>query len=385
MNSTLAPSVRMFRSLEELAYRACEWNTLVQECETNTIYQTFEWHASWLSAFGHRVEPLILVVEEGEALVGIAPLMCTRRWFWGRVRRVIEFIGTNASGNCDLIVKRTHPMVRSLLLDWLIDHRELWDALDLMDIPGESGTLEIAQSYFRQRGLRTVTRFIYEAPTRILHDHWADWRVTRTPNLRWQRNRLRRQGCCEFERFATCDAISPFLEEFFELHIRRRQITPMPSVFKDEAYKTFYRNMVRKLAEKNQIIFYVELLNETPIALGITLEYANRVIVYQHTFDLDYERFSPGTLLVMHMLDDAVERGQGEFDLAAGEQLYKYRITNHARSLYALRVFQHLADYSRMRVILGFKDQLSRSPRALALARRMTNRLGIAPQVNTLR
>ena len=109
MNSTLAPSVRMFRSLEELADRACEWNTLVQECETNTIYQTFEWHASWLSAFGHRVEPLILVVEEGEALVGIAPLMCTRRWFWGRVRRVIEFIGTNASGNWESLV--VSPMI----------------------------------------------------------------------------------------------------------------------------------------------------------------------------------------------------------------------------------------------------------------------------------
>jgi CelD/BcsL family acetyltransferase involved in cellulose biosynthesis len=143
--------------------------------------------------------------------------------------------------------------------------------------------------------------------------------------------------------------------------------------------------MVRKLAVKDQVVFLVEFLNRVPIALGITLEYANRSIAYQHTFDLDYERFSPGTMLVMHMLDDAVERGVGEFDLAAGEQLYKYRITNHARSLYALRVFQHLADYGRMRVILGFKDQISRSPHALALARRMTNRLGIAPQVSTLR
>jgi hypothetical protein len=267
----------------------------------------------------------------------------------------------------------------------LMDHRDAWDALDWMDIHGGSDTLEVAQRFFQQRGLRTNQRFIYEAPTRILRDKWADWRVSRSPNLRWQRNRLRKQGRCGFGRFTTYDEIAPFIEKFFELHIRRRQITPMPSFFEDDAYQTFYRTMVRKLAAKGQVIFFVEFLNQAPIALGMLLEYANRSIAYQHTFDLEYERFSPGTLLVMHMLDDAVSRGLGEFDLAAGEQTYKYRITNHTRSMYALRVFQHLEDYGRMRVILGFKDQVSRSPRALAFARRVTNRLGIAPKVSTLR
>ena len=385
MDSTLPLGVRMFRSLEELEDRASEWNALVKESETSTIYQTFEWHASWLSAFGKRVELLILMVEEQKVLVGIAPLMCTSRWFWGSTRRVIEFIGAAASGTCDLIVKRTHPGVRSLILNWLMEHRDLWDALDLIDVPGGSGTLEIFPPFFRQRGLRTDTRMIYEAPTRILQDRWADWRVTRTANLRRQRNRMRRQGRCEFKHLTTGDAIAPFLEKFFELHIRRRQVTPMPSFFLDDAYKTFYRSMIRKLAEKEQIILFVEFLNQVPIAMGFALEYADRSIAYQHTFDLDYERFSPSTLLAMHMLDDAVERRRGEFDLAAGEQPYKYRVTNYSRSLYALRVFQHLADYGRMRVILGFKDLVSRSPRALALAHRVTNRLGFAPQVSTLR
>ena len=242
----------------------------------------------------------------------------------------------------------------------------------------------MVRQFFRQYGLRTDKRFIYQAPTRILRDKWADWRVTQTANLRWQRNRLRRQGRYEFKRLTAADEIAPFMEMFFEMHIRRRQITPMPSFFLDAAYKTFYRNLVRRLG-KDQVIFFVECLNQVPIALGINLEYANRSIAYQHTFDLDYERFSPGTMLIMHMLDDTVERGLGEFDLAAGEQVYKYRITNHTRSLYALRVFQHPGDYGRMRVILGFKDQVSRSPRALAFARQVTNRLGIAAQVSTLR
>jgi CelD/BcsL family acetyltransferase involved in cellulose biosynthesis len=175
------------------------------------------------------------------------------------------------------------------------------------------------------------------------------------------------------------------LDEFFEQHIRRRQITAMPSLFVDDAYKAFYRSMVRQLGEKEQVVLYVELMNKAPIALGIALEYKKRLTAYQHTFDVEYEKLSPGTLLVMHMLDDAVERGLDEFDLAAGEQSYKYRITNHSRSLYAFRVFRHLADYGRMRIILGVKDQVSRSPRALALARRMTDRLGLAPQVSTLR
>jgi CelD/BcsL family acetyltransferase involved in cellulose biosynthesis len=385
MESTLSLNVKVFHSLEDLADRAGEWNALVDECDINTIYQTWQWHASWLSAFGERVEPLVLVVEDQNMLVGIAPLMHTRRWFWGGTRRVFEFIGTNASGTSDFIVKRSHPEARGLMLEWLMEHRELWDALDLVDIPGESCTLALAEPFFRQRGLRTHTRLIYEAPTRILRDQWSDWRVTRTANLRWQRNRVHRQGRLEFDRLTERDEIAFYLDKFFELHIRRRQITAMPSFFIDDAYKAFYRSMVRELGEKEQVVLYVERLNKAPIALGIALEYNDRLIGYQHTFDLEYGRLSPGTLLVMHMLDDAVERGLGEFDLAAGEQAYKYRITNHSRSLYALRVFQHLADYGRMRLILGFKDQVSRSPRALTIARRVTDRLGLAPQVSTLR
>lgn len=385
MDSNQSLDVRMYRSLEELADRACDWNRLVNESEIGTIFQTFEWHDCWLSAFGKRVEPLILVVEEKNILVGIAPLMCTRRWFWGRTRRIIEFIGTSASGTCDLIVKCSRPEVRRRILEWLMDHRELWDALDLTDVPGSSSTLEITETFFRQRGLRTHTRMIYEAPTRILKDRWSDWRATRTTNMRRQRNRVRRQGRCEFERLTDRDVIAPYLDKFFEQHIRRRRVTAMPSLFGDEAHKAFYRNIVRILGEKKQVVLYVELLNKVPIALGIAFEHKNRLIAYQHTFDLEYEKLSPGTMLVMHMLDDAVERGLDEFDLAAGEQTYKYRVTNHSRSLCALRVFQNLTDYGRMRIILGVKDQVSRSPRALAIARRVTDRLGLAPKVSTIR
>ena len=69
MESTLSLGVRVFPSLEELEARSSEWNALVTDSDIDTIYQTFEWQASWLSAFSHRVEPIILMVEEGNTLL----------------------------------------------------------------------------------------------------------------------------------------------------------------------------------------------------------------------------------------------------------------------------------------------------------------------------
>ena len=377
--------IALVRDWQTLQSRQAEWNALAEQAQTNTIFQTFEWHDSWYQAFGHRYELFVLLVEdEANRLVGIAPLTRVERWFWGHTRRVLELIGTNTSGYCDLIAKPSDTQSRGMILGWLADHPAEWDALDWVDIPGTSATTREAQRFFRKQGFKSHTRVLYPVAVRALENPTADCATANSRSVRWQRNRLRRQGELEFRRLSGFDEMAPYLDPLFEMHIRRRQVTAMPSLFLDDAYRVFYRTMTKTLAAQGRAVFYVELLNQTPIALGICLEHHRRLLLYQFSFDLKYGDFSPGTLLVMDMLGYALQSGATEFDLGAGDQPYKYRIAKQTRANMAFRVCQHSTDYYLMRSIVGLKTLVSRSPRALALARRMTEKLKISKQMYQL-
>jgi CelD/BcsL family acetyltransferase involved in cellulose biosynthesis len=377
--------ITLVRDWHTLQSCQAEWNALVEQAQTNAIFQTFEWHDSWIRAFGSRCELFVLLAQDdANRLVGIAPLVRVERWFWGHTRRVLELIGTNTSGYCDLIVKPSDTETRGLIFRWLIEHRLLWDALDWVDVPETSATMREAQAFFRERGYKTHARVLNPVLVRPLENPAADRAVTNTRSLRWHRNRLQRQGELEFRHLSDFDEMTPYLILLFEMHVRRRQVTAMPSFFRDDAYRVFYTTIARTLAAQGRAFFCVELLSHTPIALGILVEHGRRVNVYQFTFDLDYARFSPGTLLVMDMLGYALQRGATEFDLGPGDQPYKYRIANLTRANMAFRVCQFSTDYYLMRLIVGVKTFVGRSPRALALARRLTEMLKISERVSLL-
>src|SRR5262245_26068402 len=109
--------VEDFAALEP---RRAEWNRLVERAGTSTIFQTYEFHASWWKALGAGVRPLVLLAESSGELVGIAPLWVSERKRFLRRQRVIQFIGTESFDYADFIVDRSRPDALSALLDRLV-------------------------------------------------------------------------------------------------------------------------------------------------------------------------------------------------------------------------------------------------------------------------
>ncbi len=62
-----------FRQLQE------KWDLLLERSSAVTIFQTYEWYATWIKHFGSRVSLFVLVAREDEDVQGIAPLMISQR------------------------------------------------------------------------------------------------------------------------------------------------------------------------------------------------------------------------------------------------------------------------------------------------------------------
>src|SRR5262245_60525392 len=73
-------AVQCLTQLDEVQRLREVWNDLVQDAESASIFQTWEWVTTWYEHFGSAGEIFVLTVREGQGrLVGLAPFSLSRR------------------------------------------------------------------------------------------------------------------------------------------------------------------------------------------------------------------------------------------------------------------------------------------------------------------
>ena len=171
-------------------------------------------------------------------------------------------------------------------------------------------------------------------------DAAADSELLKKKSLRRHHNYFCRQGRLEFEDHAAAEDIVVHLDAFFQQHVERWGLTETPSQFLHEAPRAFVREIVRTLAPTGYLRFSVVSLDGRPIAFHLGFECNGRFIWYTPTFDVALARHSPGEVLIKYLLEDASARGLLEFDFGPGEEAFKYRFSNYARSISSAHVYR---------------------------------------------
>jgi CelD/BcsL family acetyltransferase involved in cellulose biosynthesis len=362
--------VSCIRSFDLLEARRHQWKALLERSERHTVFQTFEWHTSWWRAYGADFTLFVLWAERDGKLVGIAPLMLAERRLLWRRHRVLHFIGLYASDYCDFIVDEAEPQVLSLMLRWLANNRQAWDALDLRNLQDASPTLRVVPEYFAQHGYPVDVRQWSKAPTRVFGDEQADRDLLRKKSLKRHYNHFKKNGRLEFANYRSAAEIMSHIQAFFSQHIERWGATDTPSQFLDEQHRAFYRDMVAALAPTGSLLFSVVLFDGRPIAFHLGFEYEGRLIWYKPTYETALARHSPGEVLLKYLFEYAHERGLIELDFACGEEAFKYRFSNHVRTIYTVHVFQDRLFWRFDRLKSDVRRAIKGSPALTSFGRR---------------
>ncbi len=341
------------------------WNALVERSPTSTIFQTWEMHASWLSACGAGVEPCVLIAEAGGKLVGIAPLVAGSR----RKQRLVQFIGARMFDYADFIFDSGDPDVLPGLLG-AVAERIPFDQMYLRDIPGTSPTIAALDAWCKARGVYRDSRVLYPAPTRIFNNPAADRELPNKKSLKRHYNYFHKAGRLKFRNCHGPAEIGPYLDVFFEQHVERRAATDAPSLFLDPGMREFFRALVRSLPLE-WLLFSVVLFNDEPIAMHFGFEYGGRITWYKPAFDTKYAKHSPGEVLIKYLLEYALERNVQELDFTIGDEPFKYRFANHTRHNHAARIYKRWAPYRLSRLLLDARAAVERRPALARAARRL--------------
>lgn len=330
-------SIKIFKNLDEIPVTPLEWNQLLSQNETNTIFQTYEWFQSWWKAFGAHNQLHLITVYQNQELVGIAPLMISGRY----LRRVIKFVGDGKADYCDFIfLNREKKAILSIVMRHIFSISHQWDSVVLSNIPSDSSTAEILHQiclYYRNK---IISKIINLCPTLVIQGNQEKIiKLINKPVLKRRYNYFSKNGDLEFINITDFEHAKEYLEIFFKQHIKRWDFQHKPSLFLDSNNCNFYHELARSLLEKQWLLFSVLKYNNEPIAFHYGFDYNSKIIWYKPSFDIDYFKYSPGKVLLRFLIQHALTHGKSEFDFTVGNELFKNEFANQKRPNLQVKIF----------------------------------------------
>jgi CelD/BcsL family acetyltransferase involved in cellulose biosynthesis len=232
--------------------------------------------------------------------------------------------GADVSDYLDLLVLREREEEAwTALLAARATDRSVWE---LHAVPAASPTVTAVPALAAAAGL-TVTSVVEErCPVLRLPDTWETYLASLSGKHRHELSRKIRRfereepsGRITFETTAT--GVAARLDDFLELH---RQSRVGKARFMDERMEAFFREVVAALAGRGMARLWFLDTPEGAIATFITVEWDGTVGLYNSGFRPDRAAWSPGVVLLGHLVRDAITRGRQRFDFLRGEERYKY-------------------------------------------------------------
>ena len=313
------------------------WRGLLGRIDNDLPFLLPEWASTWWRCFRQEA-PLIRdslrvkVVRDGDALLGILPLMLTERPPVGPLRATaLGFLGANR-----YVTELRAPIVdparegevaRALAAHLLADRSWDWVAWQGLDRASE-----LARELDRAMPLRWSA-----APevASVLHlpATWDEFRGGLKRNikesLRRCTNSLKRDGLRARLVVAQTPAdVDRALDTFLALHGMRARDDEAPSHpdrFEGDRPRRFLRQLSEQLSARGEVRVLSLLVDGKAVAARVAFQLPHCLYLYYSGFDPAWGKYSVATTLVAEAIKDAIARGVPRVHLSMGQDVSKSR------------------------------------------------------------
>lgn len=324
------PRVTALRSEEDLARMEPEWNTLLAKSASDTAFLTWEWIASWWSAYRRGRNLELLRVDGADGLIGVLPLYEDGRPLLGPLRyRVLALVGDGSADSdyLDGITRKgSEDDVADAVLAELRARGRAWDLLLLNDVPSASPQLAALQRAAGRAGW-------YWNATRVpcarvdLPGSWDEYLRVLKPRMRTKvRSTVRdleRQFRIEYERCTDPSDLDDRLRSLYDLHNRRWDSAGKRGVFHSEEKRAFYASMAHRFLTSGRLRFDSLRADGRYVAHQFCFEHGGRMFLLQEGLDPEWFSHGAGNALRAHVFRDCIERGLNAYDFLGGVTPHK--------------------------------------------------------------
>jgi CelD/BcsL family acetyltransferase involved in cellulose biosynthesis len=319
-----------------------EWRALLEECDADTIFLSWEWLHTWWQHVGSHLRLAIWTVRKGGSLQALAP-MVAKGWELGRLRpfRTLGLLGAPLrSGNVgsdylDLIVSRRSPEAGRELAAALAQEGRV---LELAQVGGVGSAAERILAEEPYKGWSHRRHESGVCPIADLAGHtWDSYLASRgrghREGIRRKLRAVRKNFNVRFERADSEAQRAEFLSILMDLHERRFRKKGSSDAFHTKALRAFHETFSRLALERHWLRLFVLRLNGAPAAALYGLRYGPDFLFYQSGLDPAYAEHGVGVVTMALSIEAAIAEGASRYDLLHGNEEYKFHWANRTRSL----------------------------------------------------
>lgn len=317
-----------------------EWNPLLRDSASDTIFLTWEWQSTWWKHLGEGQLYVVTARTDAGRLAGIAPLYLTTS---DEGLKTLSIVGCrDVSDYLDLIAARgQEEKVYRALLDWLESAQApAWDQADLCNLPAASPTHSLLAEMAAARGYQVQTEVEDVCPVIYLPSTWDEYLSSldrkQRHELRRKLRKAERSGQVNWYIVDKGRNLAAEMEAFIKLH---QQSDIDKHQFMDSRMKGFFHAAAQALHEAGWLQLAFIEINGDKAAAMLNFDYRDSILVYNSGFDpRKYAWLSPGIVLLAYCIQHAIELGRAKFDFMRGEEEYKFRFGAQPTEIYRLLI-----------------------------------------------
>ena len=315
-----------------------EWNELLHRSTSDRIFSTWEWQSTWWKAYQPGQLWVITCRDEQDQLVGLAPWFIENHPTKGRIVRSIGCV--EVTDYLDIIVDRAYvEPVLNCFASFVAHHTQVFDLLDLCNIPEQSPNLDRFARFLQHYGFKVEVIQQEVCPVIQLPDTWESYlaNVLDKKERHEIRRKLRRaEAETDWYIVGPTHDLDAEIERFLALMSASH---PQKAGFlRDPQNVEFFRRVIPVVYNNGWLQLSFLTINGKAAATYLNFDYNRHILVYNSgLLPGEYGHLSPGIVLLARNIRHAIETGHTVFDFLRGSEQYKYRLGGKNIAVFMLK------------------------------------------------
>jgi CelD/BcsL family acetyltransferase involved in cellulose biosynthesis len=294
------------------------WKSIVEEYDLFP-QSSYEWSASWWRHLGGKRELYIIAaVDDGDEIVGFAPLCID-------TVASVKILRSFPVRSVDFYTFILPPDHRGWsALEIITDHMlkfEKWHLVRLDFINSEDPFYPFLLSRgFKQK--KTSDIIACDLSEKTFEQYFRGLSKKRREELRKKRRNLERDA--RLVEFFTIQDEQGYLDSTEEIdQLYRARWKDLPSYLLGDAYQAWIKEAVTSCFRKKQGVLFLLKADGKLIAYKLGYVFKDAFYDWNGTFDLSYAIYSPGMQLSLLVTEELIRRGIAYFNFMTGDYEWK--------------------------------------------------------------
>ena len=330
-----------------LAVTQEEWDGLLSRAASNVVFLTKQWQEIWWRHFGGAAGcrlHLLVLRDGGGALVGLAPLFIAREPLppareykrgvlrpegEGEPLRIAQIVGgKDVADYLDVIAEPGRMEdVWTCVLDYLVERRGEWDAIDFHSLPEWSPSREMVARLGAERGLEFR---VFPEDVSPVAELPGDWNTYLMGLRKKDRHELKRK----VRKLEGRDDVRWHLVPTGDVEVMRREMEVFLAVhrssgvdkahFMDDKMAAYFIDMAEHMTGPGWLDLAVLEVDGEPASAYLSYKYGDRLYLYNSGYLQRFAKYSAGVALLAYRIHKAILQGVRWFDFLRGDEDYKY-------------------------------------------------------------